>query len=62
MSSLTSSRFVSAISTCKVLQESPTGLLREVQFKGKPAPMHEDVTYYPPAQVTAYIARSTVPR
>ncbi|KAF9812727.1 hypothetical protein IEO21_06035 [Rhodonia placenta] len=46
------SRFVSAISTCKVLQESPTGLLREVQFKGKPAPMHEDVTYYPPAQLT----------
>ncbi|OSX63063.1 hypothetical protein POSPLADRAFT_1046397 [Postia placenta MAD-698-R-SB12] len=46
------SRFVSAISTCKVLRENTTGLLREVQFKGHPAPVHEDVTYYPPAQLT----------
>ncbi|PCH34574.1 hypothetical protein WOLCODRAFT_139449 [Wolfiporia cocos MD-104 SS10] len=45
-------RFVSVISSCEILEEHETGLLRRVQFEDKPAPVHERIEYYPPSQAT----------
>ncbi|KZT03088.1 DUF1857-domain-containing protein [Laetiporus sulphureus 93-53] len=44
-------KFISAIASCKVLSEHPTGLLREVQFKGQSALAHEKVEFFPPGAV-----------
>jgi len=40
--------FVSMIEKCEVLSESETGLLRVVNFKGRPDPIQERVEFFPP--------------
>ena len=44
------------IATCKVLEEYPTGLLREVTFKDKPDVVQERVEFFPIGNVRILLA------
>ncbi|KAH9940625.1 DUF1857-domain-containing protein [Amylocystis lapponica] len=44
-------RFVPVITSCKVLEEHPSWLLREAEFKDAPAPVRERVEFFPPSLV-----------
>ncbi|KAH9946729.1 hypothetical protein B0H21DRAFT_742149 [Amylocystis lapponica] len=46
-------RFASTVTACTILEEHPTGLLREIKFIDAPQPVRERIEFFPPSLVHA---------